>query len=463
MSQSPSPEEISFEPDINWLKTRIEALLNNNRIIDTRAWNNRLCDCLYHAPLLRPELTPPASLLDKFKRNIALPWKVRYPHQWFWDSCLHSIVLTHLDVSLAKRELQSLLYAQQPDGFIPHMIWNRTKMTWVDHLLNMLYFFRSYSPYIQPPAIAESVERVYLTTRDNAFLESALPSLMRYYLYIDRERCPDGDGLAQIIISYESGKDRSPEYDIAYGEPNTGQVWRGPMMKQMTRHWTVKWNLRRILSGKFFRVKDLLFNSIYAANLSSLARLCSYARCEKEAATFREMALHTERSILDKMYDKDSGLFFSLDARAGDKPLKLNTLSTFMPLLLENIEQQKIEKLVFDHLVNPDEFWTPYPVPAEPLSNLDEKERAHAESYRKHIIWRGLQTWLLPNWYILRGLYKQEQRFPGKGFASIARELAKRSYELVKREGFCDYYHSVSGKSSGACGFGWSTIVIDMF
>jgi hypothetical protein len=450
--------------DSTWLKEQIQKLLEKNRVREVRSWKGITRECIYHAPLLDPEIEYPRWLPSAFQGlwrlwwRVKLPWHPNYPHQWFWDSCAFAIVLSSLDIELAQKEIESLLYAQREDGFIPHMIWNSQKMHWVDRILQWLYRSRHTSPYLQPPALAEAVERILERSADIKTVLPLLPAVEKYYTYLDRERRRGEDGLVEIIISYESGKDRSPEYDPVYGSSNTAPVWRGPMLRLMIRHWRAGWNPQKIFAGNWFQVKDLLFNCVYAQNLLSLSRLCQAADRKREAQIFHQRALQAEESILSKMYDPETGLFYSLDSRYGrDRLVKVNTVSSLMPLVLDTISQAQVERLVKEHLYNSREFWTEYPIPAEPLSSVTRDER-------KHIIWRGLQTWIYTNWYIARGLRKQAQRFPQhrQEYTQIADELTFRSYELVRREGFCDFYHAQTGQGSIARDFGWSALILDM-
>jgi putative isomerase len=216
------------------------------------------------------------------------------------------------------------------------------------------------------------------------------------------------------------------------------------------------WEMDRIFQSNKFRVKDVLFNSIYAQNLSSLSRLCQIVG-DEEAKFFHNRALGVEEGILSKMYDEETGLFYSLDARFGqDKQIKVNTISSLMPLILDNLGQAQVERLVSEHLLNPEEYWLRYPLPAVPLNSYD----ADVED---HIIWRGLQTWIYPNWYLVLGLRKQAQRFPEhfQEYNRIADEITLRTYDLVQSEGLCDFYHSQSGKGA-APQFSWSSLVLDM-
>ena len=50
----------------------------------------------------------------------------RYPWQWYWDSCFAAIVWRRFDPARARAELESLLAAQRPNGFVGHTIfWDR--------------------------------------------------------------------------------------------------------------------------------------------------------------------------------------------------------------------------------------------------------------------------------------------------------------------------------------------------
>ena len=427
-------------------------MLANNRVEEMRGWNGLSRHLIYHAPSLGSDSTGWLNWLVWPWRELVRPWRVRYPHQWFWDSCAHAIVLSHIDLKLAKAEIEALLYAQREDGFIAHMIWNRAKMHWLDRLAGRIYPSRYTSPYLQPPLLAEAVEAIYTKEGNGQFVSAVLPFLKIYYHYLDRTRNRSHDGLLEIIISYESGKDRSPEYDEVYG---TSKLWPLPIMRPVNIQRKLDWDIELILAHNNFRVKDLLFNCVYAQNLMALSRLC-LAAGDGEAELFHSRARTTEASILSKMYHAESGLFYSLDARSGqERQIKVITVSALLPLMLDSISQPQVDRLVGNHLTNPAEFWVNYPVPAEPLSSPRRK---------KLQIWRGQQTWVYTNWLIVKGLRKQAQRFPEQrlNYNSIAETIIDRTCQLVEQEGFREYYDSGTGKGCRAYNFGWSALVLDM-
>jgi len=51
------------------------------------------------------------------------PSPSRYPWQWYWDSCFAAIAWRRFDPARARRELETLLAAQRPNGFIGHTIF----------------------------------------------------------------------------------------------------------------------------------------------------------------------------------------------------------------------------------------------------------------------------------------------------------------------------------------------------
>ena len=147
------------------------------------------------------------------------PSKHHYPHQWFWDSCFHAIVLSHFDVELAKNELRGLLKVQRDNGFIPHVIYWRTAkfrrpLAGIGAMLESSpSFFPKTTDLIQPPLIAQAVEAIYKRDKDIDFLKEVVPKLKKYYGWLADARDPDEDGLISIIAPYESGLDQSPSYD----------------------------------------------------------------------------------------------------------------------------------------------------------------------------------------------------------------------------------------------------------
>ena len=56
----------------------------------------------------------------------------------------------------------------------------------------------------------------------------------------------------------------------------------------------------------------------------------------------------------------------------------------------------------------------------------------------------------------------QAHRFGEKRYREIADTLVHRTYELVRSEGFREFYHSRTGRGMRARNFGMSALMLDM-
>jgi glycogen debranching enzyme len=290
-----------------------------------------------------------------------------YPFQWFWDSCFHAIALTHLDLGQARAELTTLMSAALPGGFIPHIIfWEMDKQP--DFLSRNIVGMTSpnYSSTMQPPIIAYAVERVYQATGDEAFKEMALPILTGFYRWLRDNRDPDNDGLIAVIQPEEAGTDCSPKYDEALGLKELSNRGFIAALKQVyAAYEPMRGDDRRILAADIFHFEDVLVNSIYAFGLRSLVRLLGD---EPEAEEFRREADRTRQALVAKCWDEEAGAFFDLSGVA-EKPVKVVTISSLMPLILEDLPRPIVERLVGRWVTSADDFWLPYPLPSVPASS----------------------------------------------------------------------------------------------
>jgi glycogen debranching enzyme len=370
-----------------------------------------------------------------------------YPFQWFWDSCFHAIALTHLDHEQAQAELATLLSGALPNGFIPHIIfWEMEKQP--DFLSRNIVGMTSpyYSSTTQPPIIAYAVERVYQATRDEAFKAAALPKLAAFYRWVRESRDPDEDGLIAVIQPEEAGTDCSPKYDEILGlEELTNQGFITALKKVYAAYEPMRGDDHRILAADIFHVEDVLVNSIYAFGLRSLARMLGDS---PEAVEFNREADKTLEALLSKCWDEEAGGFFDLSGVA-ETPVKMVTISSLMPLILDDLPRPIVERLVNRWIISPEDFWLPYPLPSVPASNPK-----FLPGNPRGFIWRG-PTWINTNWFLSHALRRH-------GYPQLADTIVSKSHEAIEKSGFREYYHPYTAEGLGARDFGWSTLILDM-
>jgi glycogen debranching enzyme len=302
---------------------------------------------------------------------------------------------------------------------------------------------------MQPPVLAEAVSAASRGPGGDAFLAEVLPRVRKYYDWLDTVRDPDRDGLIATLQPDESGLDHTPKYDRYLGVTV-------PDLAGMTAAWervagpyaTVRREHAAMFTLDRFIVEDVFVNTIYAENQRVLAGLLARSGDEKGAAEFCARAAKTSNGLVSKCYDASAGLFFDL-AGVGEQPLGVNTVSSLVPIVLQDLPPHSVEALVH-HLTDPAEYGAAFLVPSVAM-NEPSYLTPTADS---KLVWRG-PTWINSNWYIARGLRRH-------GHVELARTIEDRSAALVERSGFREYYDPTTGEGFGASDFSWTALALDL-
>jgi glycogen debranching enzyme len=406
------------------LRARVAALYRANRRQGHAAW----CDADY---------------------DYVCPSSVTYPYQWFWDSCFHAIVLSHLDIEQAERELRTLLINQQPDGFMPHVTyWTATtpaqggpyqvpgRSAWV-------------SASMQPPVLAEAVAAVAARGRGAAFLREVLPDVRRFYDWCDRVRDPDQDGLIAILEPHESGMDQSPAYDRYLGVGGEDPAdFEAAWQPAAQSNAAAGHDAQRIFELDRFVVEDVAVNALYAENQRALARLLAETGDAAGAALLDQRADRTVAAVLARCWSATDEDFHGL-AGLAESQLPGGTVAGLLPIILAELPAAIVDRIA-QRLEDPADFGPAHPVPSVSLGSPAYR-RAPAGGT---VLWRG-PSWIGTNWYIARGLRRH-------GREQLATAIEDASLQLVERSGFREHYDPESGEGYGARGFAWSALVLDL-
>ena len=367
------------------------------------------------------------------------PDAVKYPDQFFWDSCFHALAWSRIDPARAMRELRSLGAAQQTSGLIGHTtFWNGPARVSRAFTYNLLHRRAFQTATIQPPLLGWAWAEVAERTGDAAFAEEGRAVVERLHEFLERERA-DADGLLGILQPDESGLDATPAYDQPLGwrsHPKIGFLaLRGFNQRR-------GFDYRRVVADGGFHATDVLVNTAYILGWEGLARLGSPRAAER--------AGQLTRSLVDRLYDRKAGTFFA-EGPTGEA-LKVSTWAGLATLAIEGLPADIAHRIVNEHLCNPACFWLDYPVPSiaacEPTFVPGSDRYLWMDRY-----WRG-PTWLFTTWFIQRGL----QRL---GYAREGAHLADRTLALIRQSGFREYFNPKTGEGMGAHNFGVSTIALE--
>lgn len=365
---------------------------------------------------------------DGVRYAYTAPSAERYPWQWYWDSCFTAVAWRRLDPPRARAELETLLAAATPEGFIGHTIfWGEP----VTRTRALFYNVRSRQDFmtatIQPPLLAWAWR---IAVGDPA----QEPAIVRHHDWVERERALDGDGLLWIMQPDESGLDASPKFDSAFGLRADG-LPGFPLLVRRSRR--LGFDIRRVAEAGGPLVCGTAINVLHGLSRLALGRPS------------------ITPALIERLYDERRGCFRQLVRRRGrtDAPRRpVLTWSALSPLALPDLPEEIGRRLVEQHLLDRESFWLPVPPPS-----VSARERPFSLKDRFLLLrryWRG-PTWVNAAWLLWLGLVRL-------GYAEEAAQMADAIGTAVEAGGLREYYDPFTGAGMGATGFSWSALVMEL-
>lgn len=383
------------------------------------------------------------------------PANKEYVYQWLWDTGFHAIVLSHFDVEWAKSEIRNFLKAQWNNGFLPHIIfWGKKKRLphWA-YIESALSIRPRTTSITQPPVFPISVEAIYKKDKDKEFLREVLPKLALHHRWLLENRDIDRDFLISIISPNESGMDELPVFQVAAGYTglDTTRLHYTYRKGDFLNH-RYRFDNKKILEKDYFNVEELLFNVVFIESSRSLSRLFHEIADNKESDFFAAVADKSEQSLLSKCWKSDDKIFYSIYSKK-ELFADVKTVASLVPLYLDGLKGDKLKSLVKKHVLNADEFYTPYPFPSV---SKDEKYYVPHDTplHQVKLLWRG-PTWIATNWFVIKGLQKH-------GYKEIADNVVVKMKKMIEEHGFREYYNPETGDGYRRQNFGWSTLLLDL-
>lgn len=189
-------------------------------------------------------------------------------------------------------------------------------------------------------------------------------------------RDSDGDGCLESWCKYDTGEDHALRYDDA------PDAWEEETPPQGCRAVPIA------------SMDIMSFSCSARDTLAEIARLC---HDEEESARWRRRADAVRAKIKSYLWDPDRGACFDRDRRHERMPVL--THNTLRCMYWKSISPDMARRFVREHLCDPDEFWTPMPLPSvaanDPLfrnvSTNNWSGQAEALTYQRAI--RALENY----------------------------------------------------------------------
>jgi hypothetical protein len=188
-----------------------------------------------------------------------------------------------------------------------------------------------------------------------------------------------------------------------------------------------------------FVIGGPLFNAILCASNEALIRISDILH--EPYKEIEEWYALTAKSIREKLYHKEHGIFDAYDMRA-DTLLELETASGFMPVFGGAASSVQAAR-IYEYL-NSKSFCALHQGNCFTIPSYDTRK----EGFKRGNYWRG-PVWININWMLSHGLRRY-------GFQQRADSLAHDILELPIRFGFFEYFDSFDGRGYGSGNFSWT-------
>ena len=393
-----------------WCTRRIRCLLS---LVATTAAaaeyptpeGQRLRDALVQEAMLplKPTWRPMLLNLAELHGRSVLPARGHFPHPYetigpgYQDGRIFGhIDLTHerLDTVRAdprhvRNQIRNELAGQQEDGLIPGIVWfdDAGKPTWKN--------FKGF-----PPIWVVSAEAYVELSGDESFLRECLDALRRQIEWFEARRMLPNGGfyyLDQVEDTWESGMDEGIRYRTRPSE-------RAAAVDACSH---------------LFMLYD------HAARWS--------ARVREPAAEWERKAARLRDFIRTELWDAKNGFFYdSWWVRSPDRALAFEGI---WPVVVGAATAEQARRVIGEHLLNRQEFFTPHPIATVAVSDPRFELR----------MWRG-PAWNCMTYWAARGCFRY-------GEANAAHRLIEQALDATatqfERTGaIWEFYHPLLGEQT---------------
>jgi hypothetical protein len=239
---------------------------------------------------------------------------------------------------------------------------------------------------------------------------------------------------------WESGYDDSPMWGYYVNGPSVHpEQYRGdPKVKYIFRTGTLNTDIT-------------LTNALFALSADILARIAHELGYSQDEQHFQQQYEQVKKRINEVLWDEKTGMYLNRTwpEEGGEFSYRKSPVMFYM-MAAGIPSPEQAHRLVYEHLLNPKEFWGDNVLPS-----ISRDDPAFPEQY----YWRGT-IWPPMNYFTYEGLTRY-------GYDDVAAKLAEKTFQLVKRNwdtsgALWENYNSITGEgnSHGAGGstkhYSWS-------
>jgi putative isomerase len=135
---------------------------------------------------------------------------------------------------------------------------------------------------------------------------------------------------------------------------------------------------------------------------------------DNDSKIYLQKAEYLKDLVNKEMWSELDGTFYNKNVRTNSF-IKVKTWTNFTPLWANMVSKHRAHRMIKEHLLSKDEFWSSHGVRT---ISLDEKKYAPQDGY-----WQG-PVWVISNYILMHGLMNY-------GYTAEATELAQKTVDLL--------------------------------
>ena len=276
----------------------------------------------------------------------------------------------------------------------------------------------------QPPVGSLAVWNIYKKHGDKWFLEMVYDKLLGWNRWWSEKRDIDGL-LCWGSDPYEKVTYRWFESD-GVNERLGGSLESGLDNSHMYDDIKFDKNLHMLL------LNDAGLSGLYVMDCELLAKIAEELGHKADAKELRERGEKYKKNIA-RMWDDKKGMYYNRHTDTGTLNPRISP-TNFYPMIGSVPTQKQAERMMAEHLMNPEEFWGEWVIPATPRNDPAFKDNQY---------WRG-RIWAPLNFLVYMGMRNYDLPKERKALAEKSKNLLLKSWN-ANRYVF-ENYNSVTGQ-----------------
>ncbi len=366
--------------------------------------------------------TPFKKRLDTLNRDIAEKGVLFYaPHKsklltgysykqvYDWDAYFENLYLSYYGVSdYCFSNVKSFLRLQEENGYVPRSIDRSSKN-------------QQFKPFL-----AQMAELGSRQTGDYLWLQEIAEGNETYFRRLEKS-------IEFWFEHQDFDKNGLPVWNSADHSGMDNQVSRAGYIGE-------------------FKTEGVDLATYLYREYKAMEYMADKLNLKDEKSKFNQKAEILASKINSVFWSEEDGIYYDRNEKSGET-IKVKCVSAFIPMWAGIANKEQAERLVNEHITNPDEFWVNYPIATYSKTEPDYNPGNIMRGDYTVCNWMGT-AWIPTNYMVFQGLRNY-------GYDQVAQKLATKTIELVyKNNEFTrEFYDSTTGKGLGLSRFwGWSSL-----